>query len=156
MFTVYRFAASRGYCLSFLLGISSFFCFHKADSAEYVKQKFRSFAPELLLGEGEFGRTYKGCLKSSGQVVAVRQVNRGEISSVYRYRCMEDIKPVLIQSAKRALVGALGGKEFTTVADPLLKGRYPEKGFYQALSLAAECLHPSYRTCCECSIQFSV
>ncbi|KAI3887965.1 hypothetical protein MKW92_036721 [Papaver armeniacum] len=32
------------------------------------------------------------------------------------------------------------GEEFTTLADPLLEGRYPEQGLYQALSLAAECL----------------
>ncbi|KAI3852195.1 hypothetical protein MKW92_002390 [Papaver armeniacum] len=29
---------------------------------------FFNFAPELVLGEGEFGHTYKGCLKSGGQV----------------------------------------------------------------------------------------
>ncbi|KAI3903470.1 hypothetical protein MKW98_032124 [Papaver atlanticum] len=39
--------------------------------------------------------------------------------------------------AKRKLVG---GHEFTALADTLLKGRYPEQGLYQALSLAAECL----------------
>ncbi|KAI3958815.1 hypothetical protein MKX01_023491 [Papaver californicum] len=233
-----------------------------------------NFAPESLLGEGKYGRTFRGCLKSSGQVVAVRQVNARIISSVYRYpdqpmsstnhlrsllhhpnivdmigysidgdqiffpldwnsrmkiaagaakglKYLHDksnppvihgnIKPsnillcegyqsklsdflgfkeripdsdesnharffssqcylhapefyisfeltqqsdiynsslrnyqliklivcLVSVQAKRKLVG---GKEFTTVADPLLKGHYPEQGLYQALSLAAECL----------------
>ncbi|KAI3943138.1 hypothetical protein MKW92_000749 [Papaver armeniacum] len=50
---------------------------------------------------------------------------------------MADIKPSLIEWVKCKLVG---GEEFTTVADPLLKGHYPEQGLYQALCLAAECL----------------
>ncbi|KAI3949084.1 hypothetical protein MKW92_030847, partial [Papaver armeniacum] len=27
----------------------------------------KNFAPESLLGKGEYGRTFKGCLKRSGQ-----------------------------------------------------------------------------------------
>lgn len=49
-----------------------------------------------------------------------------------------EMKLDLIEWAKRKLVG---GEEFTGVADPLLKGHYPEQGLYQALYLAAECLH---------------
>ncbi|KAI3921305.1 hypothetical protein MKW92_006470 [Papaver armeniacum] len=48
-----------------------------------------------------------------------------------------EITPSLIEWAKRKLVR---GNEFTMVADPLLKGHYPEQGLYQALFLAAECL----------------
>ncbi|KAI3949087.1 hypothetical protein MKW92_030850 [Papaver armeniacum] len=47
------------------------------------------------------------------------------------------INPSLIGWAKHILAG---GKEFTTVADPLLKGQYPEQGMYQILSLASQCL----------------
>lgn len=47
-------------------------------------------------------------------------------------------KPSLTEWAICKLV--VYGEEFTTVADPLLEGRYPEQGLYQALSLAAECL----------------
>ncbi|KAI3887968.1 hypothetical protein MKW92_036724 [Papaver armeniacum] len=44
-----------------------------------------NFAIESLLGEGEHGRTYKGRLKRSRQVVAVKQVNGKNISDIYRY-----------------------------------------------------------------------
>lgn len=36
----------------------------------------KNFRLECLLGEGGFGRVYKGCLESTGQVVAVKQLDR--------------------------------------------------------------------------------
>ncbi|XP_042476805.1 serine/threonine-protein kinase PBS1-like [Macadamia integrifolia] len=36
----------------------------------------KNFRPESLLGEGGFGRVYKGLLESTGQVVAVKQLDR--------------------------------------------------------------------------------
>ncbi|KAI3961323.1 hypothetical protein MKX01_007037 [Papaver californicum] len=44
-----------------------------------------NFAPESLLGEGLYGRTFKGCLKSSGQDVAIRQVDEESICTIYGY-----------------------------------------------------------------------
>ncbi|XP_026391064.1 serine/threonine-protein kinase PBL27-like isoform X5 [Papaver somniferum] len=43
----------------------------------------KNFAPESLLGEGENGRTFKGCLKRSGQDVAIRQLDEENISAIY-------------------------------------------------------------------------
>lgn len=31
--------------------------------------------------------------------------------------------------------------KFTSMADPLLEGNYPKRGLYQALAIAAMCLH---------------
>ncbi|KAJ7568707.1 hypothetical protein O6H91_01G044700 [Diphasiastrum complanatum] len=46
------------------------FTFHELAAAT------RNFKPECLLGEGGFGRVYKGRLESTGQVVAVKQLDR--------------------------------------------------------------------------------
>eukprot|EP00253_Pinus_taeda_P005982 PITA_05982 len=56
-----------------------------SNMAEPVAQTFlfrelavatNNFRPKCLLGEGGFGRVYKGCLESTGQLVAVKQLDR--------------------------------------------------------------------------------
>eukprot|EP00252_Welwitschia_mirabilis_P024462 TRINITY_DN726_c0_g5_i1.p1 TRINITY_DN726_c0_g5~~TRINITY_DN726_c0_g5_i1.p1 ORF type:complete len:452 (-),score=88.29 TRINITY_DN726_c0_g5_i1:324-1679(-) len=39
----------------------------------------KNFRPESLLGEGGFGRVYKGRLESTGQVIAVKQLDRNGV-----------------------------------------------------------------------------
>ncbi|WOL16595.1 serine/threonine-protein kinase [Canna indica] len=46
------------------------FTFHELASAT------KNFRAECLLGEGGFGRVYKGCIEKTGQVVAVKQLDR--------------------------------------------------------------------------------
>ncbi|XP_057866533.2 probable serine/threonine-protein kinase PBL7 isoform X2 [Cryptomeria japonica] len=41
-----------------------------------VPSATKNFRPDYLLGEGGFGRVYKGLLESTGQVVAVKQLDR--------------------------------------------------------------------------------
>lgn len=57
----------------------------KEPSAHIAAQTFtfrelaaatKNFRPECLLGEGGFGRVYKGRLESTGQIVAVKQLDR--------------------------------------------------------------------------------
>ncbi|KAG5113652.1 hypothetical protein JHK82_036921 [Glycine max] len=72
----------------------------------------KNFRPECLLGEGGFGRVYKGRLESTGQA-----------------------RPLFKDRRK-----------FPKMADPLLQGRYPMRGLYQALAVAAMCLQEQAAT----------
>ncbi|KAK1283715.1 Serine/threonine-protein kinase [Acorus calamus] len=51
------------------VGTPAVLSFHELASAT------KNFCPELLLNEGSSGRLYKGILKSSGQIVAIKQFN---------------------------------------------------------------------------------
>jgi serine/threonine protein kinase len=46
----------------------------------------RNFRPENLLGEGGFGRVYKGRLERTGQVVAVKQLDRTGLQGNAEFR----------------------------------------------------------------------
>ncbi|RAL54469.1 hypothetical protein DM860_001597 [Cuscuta australis] len=72
----------------------------------------KNFRSECLLGEGGFGRVYKGQLESTGQA-----------------------RPLFKDRRK-----------FPKMADPLLQGRYPMRGLYQALAVAAMCLQEQAAT----------
>ncbi|URE37547.1 serine threonine-protein kinase [Musa troglodytarum] len=65
----------------------------------------KNFRQDCLLGEGGFGRVYKGRLEN------------GQARPLFKDR-----------------------RKFPKMADPLLQGRYPMRGLYQALAVAAMCL----------------
>ncbi|GMI84542.1 LOST IN POLLEN TUBE GUIDANCE 2, PBS1-Like 5 [Hibiscus trionum] len=75
-----------------------------AEHAEIAAQKFsfrelaaatKNFRQECLLGEGGFGRVYKGTLQANGQVVAVKQLDRNH---------MKGCKEFLVEVARLSLL----------------------------------------------------
>ncbi|KAK8621315.1 hypothetical protein V6N13_067750 [Hibiscus sabdariffa] len=77
---------------------------YQAEHAEIAAQKFsfrelaaatKNFRQECLLGEGGFGRVYKGTLQSNGQVVAVKQLDRNH---------MKGCKEFLVEVARLSLL----------------------------------------------------
>ncbi|KAK8994848.1 hypothetical protein V6N11_045917 [Hibiscus sabdariffa] len=77
---------------------------YQAEHAEIAAQKFsfrelaaatKNFRQECLLGEGGFGRVYKGTLQANGQVVAVKQLDRNH---------MKGCKEFLVEVARLSLL----------------------------------------------------
>ncbi|CAE5971476.1 unnamed protein product [Arabidopsis arenosa] len=88
----------------------------------------RNFRQECLIGEGGFGRVYKGKLENPAQVVAVKQLDRNGLQGQREF--LVEAQPIFRDPTR-----------YWQLADPLLRGDYPEKSFNQAIAVAAMCLH---------------
>ncbi|KAF9661291.1 hypothetical protein SADUNF_Sadunf19G0052800 [Salix dunnii] len=86
----------------------------------------RNFRQECLLGEGGFGRVYRGTLASTGQVVAVKQLDR---NGLQRNEFLGEAQPKFKDP-----------KKYPDMADPLLNKQFPEKDLNQVVAIAAMCL----------------
>ncbi|CAE5977482.1 unnamed protein product [Arabidopsis arenosa] len=151
-----------------------------------------SFRQEFLIGEGGFGRVYKGKMEKTGQVVAVKQLDRNGLQGnreflveIFRLSllhhpnlanligyCLDGDQRLLVYefmplgSLEDHLLELITGKRvidttrpsheqnlvtwaqpifkepnrFPELADPLLRGEFPEKSLNQAVAVAAMCL----------------
>ncbi|TYI46409.1 hypothetical protein E1A91_D13G105600v1 [Gossypium mustelinum] len=87
---------------------------NQAEHAKIAAQRFsfrdlaaatKNFRQECLLGEGGFGRVYKGTLQANGQVVAVKQLDRNVIKGCKEF-LVEVARLSLLQHAN--LVNLIG------------------------------------------------
>ncbi|KAF8391519.1 hypothetical protein HHK36_023824 [Tetracentron sinense] len=92
-----------------------------------------NFKSESLIGEGGFGRVYKGRVDNTNQVVAVKKLDRNGLQGNREF--LVEAQPLFKDKMK-----------FMLMADPLLEGKYPIKGLYQALAVAAMCLQEEAST----------
>nr|GMC50140.1 Concanavalin A-like lectin/glucanase, subgroup [Ipomoea batatas]GMC52038.1 Concanavalin A-like lectin/glucanase, subgroup [Ipomoea batatas]GMC54733.1 Concanavalin A-like lectin/glucanase, subgroup [Ipomoea batatas] len=88
----------------------------------------KNFRVDCLLGEGGFGRVYKGQLQSTSQIVAIKQLDRDGLQGNREF--LVEARPLFKDRRK-----------FSHMADPTLQGQYPMRGMYQALAVAAMCVH---------------
>ncbi|KAK8573311.1 hypothetical protein V6N13_100113 [Hibiscus sabdariffa] len=114
----------------------------------------KNFRRECLIGEGGFGRVYKGKLEKTGQVVAVKQLDRNGLQgnreflievlmlSLLHHPNLVNLIGYCAEGDQRLLAEPMFRDRscFLRLADPLLKGDYPQKGFRQAIAVAAMCL----------------
>ncbi|MCD7449870.1 hypothetical protein HAX54_001913 [Datura stramonium] len=161
-----------------------------AEIFSYLELKLatQNFDNDRLLGEGGFGRVYKGHIGSKNLDVAVKQLDRNGFQGTREFLvevlilsllhhpnlvnlvgyCSDGDQRILVYEymANGSLEDHLLGrrvidtskpseeqnlvlwaqplfrnkKKFHLMVDPLLEGKYPRKGLYQALAIAAMCL----------------
>uniref|UniRef100_A0A0D3E3N8 Protein kinase domain-containing protein n=1 Tax=Brassica oleracea var. oleracea TaxID=109376 RepID=A0A0D3E3N8_BRAOL len=114
-----------------------------------------NFRLENLIGEGGFGRVYKGKLDKTGQVVAVKQLDRNGLQGQKEFLVEVLMLSLLHHSNLVNLIGYCADGDqrllaqpifrdptrFPQLADPLLRGEFPEKSLNQAVAVAAMCLN---------------
>ncbi|KAF2318612.1 hypothetical protein GH714_009367 [Hevea brasiliensis] len=114
----------------------------------------KNFRADCLLGEGGFGRVYKGRLESTDQVVAIKQLDRNGLQgnreflvevlmlSLLHHPNLVNLIGYCADGDQRLLARPLfkDRRKFAQMADPLLQGQYPMRGLYQALAVAAMCV----------------
>ncbi|KVH97872.1 Concanavalin A-like lectin/glucanase, subgroup [Cynara cardunculus var. scolymus] len=113
-----------------------------------------NFRPDCFLGEGGFGCVYRGRLQGSGQVVAVKQLDRNGLQgnreflvevlmlSLLHHPNLVNLIGYCADGDQRLLARPLFNdrRKFTSLVDPRLEGRYPMRGLYQALAVASMCI----------------
>ncbi|URE30827.1 Two-component response regulator-like PRR73 [Musa troglodytarum] len=130
-----------------------------SDSGRIAAQTFtfcelaaatENFTADCLLGEGGFGRVYKGRLESSNLIVAIKQLEHNGLQGNREFLVEVLMLSLLHHPNLVKLIGHNHYSEtrkFSLMADPLLQGQYPARGLSQALAVAAMCVQeqPSMR-----------
>nr|GLL42779.1 serine/threonine-protein kinase At3g07070-like isoform X1 [Ipomoea trifida] len=113
-----------------------------------------NFRQECLIGEGGFGHVYKGRLEKTGQIVAVKQLDRNGLQGNKEFLVEVFMLSLLHHQHLVNLIGYCADGDQRLLAhpifkdqsrvfellDPKLKGKAPEKSFKQAVAVAAICL----------------
>ncbi|WRX33398.1 hypothetical protein QQP08_025885 [Theobroma cacao] len=99
-----------------------------------------NFRSDCFLGEGGFGKVYKGFLEKTNEVVAIKQLDRNGVQGV-REKAIDNTR----DHGEQNLVAWArpmfrDRRNFSRMVDPLLQGQCPVRGLYQALAIAAMCV----------------
>ncbi|PWZ16161.1 putative serine/threonine-protein kinase PBL26 [Zea mays] len=120
----------------------------KAFTFRELATATKNFRSDCLLGEGGFGRVYKGRLEN-GQLVAVKQLDLNGYQGNREFLVEMEIKGFWFMSTWHlahlqitCLVKPMlrDRKRYNELVDPHLRGEYPEKDLSQAVGVAAMCL----------------
>ncbi|PWA66766.1 protein kinase superfamily protein [Artemisia annua] len=98
-----------------------------------------NFNYNSLIGEGGFGRVYKGHIATKDTDVAVKKLDRNGYQGNREF-LVEALLLSLLDHSNLAEPLFRDRRQFHLMADPLLEARYPRKGLYQALAVTAMCL----------------